>query len=689
MTINIKVSEGHYCKLGTTIYGEQINFAIYSSTATKVELCLFDLQGNEEIERITMRPSEQAIWHIGIEGISEGQIYSYFVDGEFNPEQGIWHDANQALLDPYAKQIHGEFSWDICENNQFNQFMCLLQPTPPKAKVCIIQKYAGERPVIPWHKTVIYECHVKGVTQHFPNIPSSIAGKFSALSCPEFIKHIKGLGVTSLELLPVQYFISEEFLVEKGLSNYWGYNTLGFFAPHPAYLVDNDVTEFQAMVEKLHAEGIEVIIDVVFNHTAEGSNLGPTLSFRGIDNSHYYRIHPKNKIEYINDTGCGNTINICSPTTLRLVMDSLRYWVEYMGVDGFRFDLAPILGREQRGFNPQHAFFQALNQDPILSGAKLIAEPWDIGPVGYQLANFTLPWREWNDQYRDVIRRFWRGDHYHLPVLARHFHGSGYLFESNKRPVTSGINFITAHDGFTLADLVSYSEKNNFANEENNCDGHNENSSSNWGSEGETDDPAINSLRLRMQKNMLLTLLLSQGVPMIAAGTEVAHSQQGNNNAYCQDNDMSWIQWQKDHAVPSLHPLYQFIKQVLQIRQELPFYDHSHFIHDGDPRFSVRWLNSEGVAMNESDWQRADNHCLGYWLTDILEMKSLLVLFNAGKETLLFSLPTTPFSKLWQQRVDTSALEQVSVVFPSACNISLKAHSSWILLSVKQEFCDE
>lgn len=682
MTNKIVATKGHGYVLGATTEGENINFALYSSTAKRIELCLYDAQGKDEIARFDLHQGEQSIWHIALNGINEQQVYSYYVYGDYLPEQGIWHDPTQALLDPYAKKIHGEFCWFEGKNNGEECHEFWLKPIPPRAKVSNIEKYAGQRPNIPWHKMFIYECHVKGVSQNFPDINNSLRGKFLALAEPAFIKHLKGLGVTAIELLPCQYFISEEFISNKELSNYWGYNTLNFFAPHPAYLVDDDVREFQKMVSAFHAEGIEVILDVVYNHTAEGSNLGPTLSFRGIDNN-YYRVHKEKPCEYINDTGCGNTVDITFPATLRLVMDSLRYWVEYMGVDGFRFDLATILGRKYAGYRNNLAFFQTINQDPVLSRVKMIAEPWDVGPDGYQLGAFSAPWREWNDQYRDAVRQFWRGDKYQLPIFAKHFHGSGYLFEGNNRPVSSGINFITAHDGFTLADLVSYQDKHNEANGENNQDGHSHNHSNNWGHEGETSDEAINTLRLTMQKNLLLSLALSQGVPMICAGSEVAHSQQGNNNAYCQDNEISWINWQQDQQVPAKHPLYQFIKNVMALRNEMSFFQQEHFIHDHDERFDLQWLNSQAQLMTTADWQQADNHHLSYLITDKKVKQSLLILFNASASDLLFSLPNS--QKLWQQRIDTSNNEQAKIIFPSDCGITIKAHSSCVLSSTEQE----
>ena len=689
MSSEITTNLGHGYALGATTESDGINFALYSSTASKVELCLYDKQGEKEVARLLMHKGEQAIWHLKVSGLSSEQVYSYFVYGDYIPEQGIWHDPTQPLLDPYARKIHGQFCWSqgisSCESENecdTNSDKYWLKPTPPKAAVSNIEKYAGTRPNVPWHKMFIYECHVKGVSQKFPNMDPSLKGKFLGLAEADFIEHLKGLGVTAIELLPCQYFLSEEFIVNKGLSNYWGYNTLNFFAPQPSYLVDNDIREFQRMVAAFHQAGIEVILDVVYNHTAEGNNLGPTLSFRGIDN-HYYRVHKEKPSEYINDTGCGNTLDITNPASLRLVMDSLRYWVEYMGVDGFRFDLATILGRKYAGYRTNLAFFQAINQDPILCRAKMIAEPWDIGPGGYQLGGFVAPWREWNDQYRDAVRQFWRGDKYQLPVFAKHFHGSGYLFEGNGRPVTSGINFITAHDGFTLADLVSYQHKHNEANGENNLDGHSDNLSHHWGVEGETDDETINALRLTMQKNFILSLALSQGVPMICGGSEVNHSQQGNNNAYCQDNDIGWINWQKDVGIPAQHPLYRFTKTVFALRAQMSFFEQEHFIHDHDKRFDVQWLNSQATPMTNDDWQQADNHHLSYLITDKTKKQSLLILFNASSHDLLFSLPTS--QKLWQQRIDTSSDEQAEIIYPSACGITVKAHSSCVLSSSEQE----
>jgi len=673
---NIEQSHGSGNSLGASYDGYGTNFAIYSSTAVHVVLNLFFTENHEERGCYPLIKGENNIWHCYLSNVEPGDLYHYFIDGPFEPKQGLWHKPRLPLIDPYARQFNGQFSWI---NKQGTSYKSLnLQPEIPKNEVVNIGLYEGKNPKIPWNETVIYECNVKGATQEFPDIADSLKGKFLGLAQPSFIKHLKKLGVTTVQLLPVHYFIDEEFLLDKGLSNYWGYNSLSFFVPHHDYLVNGQIQEFQDMVKAFHQADLEVIIDVVYNHTAEGNNLGPTLSWRGIDNKSYYRLHRENYAEYINDTGCGNTINASSKMTIKLIVDSLRYWVEYMGVDGFRFDLASILGRNYRGFRDNHAFFQVLNQDPLLSKVKLIAEPWDIGPGGYQLGAFPAPWREWNDQYRDVIRRFWRGEAHMLPRLAKHIHGSGYLFEHQSRPVTSGINFITAHDGFTLADLVSFQYKQNGSNQEDNLDGHNENFSYNWGCEGATDDKEINSLRVKLQKNMLLTLAFSLGVPMLSMGCEVGNSQQGNNNAYCQNNSQGWVNWPDE---PSEHPLTEFIGAIFNLRRQFDLFKHTEFIHDDDHRFNVNWLNEYGKEMSEDDWQYPTHLTLGYYLSDNIKKQSLLILLNASAMDIEFPVPTLAFNTKWYKRLDTRISPEPLPTNEVFHSIDLEAYSAIVLSS--------
>ena len=676
--------KGNSSPLGASQLVNSVNFAVYAPKATQVSLCLFDDSGFAETDRVLMHLHEGGVWSVCVEGLQEGCIYGYRVSGNYDFRSGQLHNEHKLLLDPYAKDLHGHFYWSerhFCHLpvGHFNDTDNAFDMT--KSKLTLIERYQGERPNVPWSETVIYECHVKGATKLNNKIPGALRGKFLGLAHEHFIRHLKSMGINAIELLPVHSFISEQFLTAKGLQNYWGYNTLNFFTPHKEYLVDGNINEFQQMVGLLHKAGIEVIIDVVFNHTAEAGLEGPTLSFKGLNNSGYYRLLA-DSCDYINDTGCGNTVNIDDPYTLKLILDSLRYWVEYYGVDGFRFDLASILGRGKKGFNKDHTFFQAIHQDPILSQCKLIAEPWDIGPGGYQLGAFPAPWREWNDKYRDTIRQFWQAKQHVLPELAKRIHGSNDLFEHNLRGPLNSINFITSHDGFTLKDWVSYENKNNLANGENNQDGHNDNHSFNCGIEGETQDVDVNALRLKQQKNALITLFMSCGVPMIAAGTELCHSQKGNNNAYCQDNEISWIDWHANGLdEPQQHPLYQFISRALKLRSEFSLYRQSHFIHDDDPRFSVTWLNEHGALMQDSDWHNPDGHCLGYLMEDIQDDKALLLLFNASSNNVMFKLPEQEAHHCWRIRLSSHSNERDDECVSPGQMLTLSSYSAWVLSS--------
>ena len=680
MSHSVRLEIGFTQPLGSSVVEEGVNFAVYAPQAKHILLCLFDSSGHSEVLTLPMNMNEGGVWTLLVSPLKKGALYGFRADGEYAPDKGVFFNKHKLLLDPYAQDFYGEFTWSerhygqmpVGTLSEVNNAIDM-----PKSRVGEVKPYSGKRPNHSWGKTVIYECHVKGATCRHPDIPKPLQGKFLGLSHPRFIEHLRTLGITCLELLPVQAFISEQFLTAKGLQNYWGYNTLNFFTPHKDYLVKDDVSEFQDMVATLHKADIEVILDVVYNHTAEAGTDGPLLSLRGLDNLGYYRTVAEKPSHYINDTGCGNTLNIDSPRTLQLVLDSLRYWVEIMGVDGFRFDLATILGRNPNGFNQAHSFLQAINQDPVLNKVKLIAEPWDIGPGGYQLGAFPAPWREWNDQYRDTVRRFWKQEPGLIGELAKRLHGSFDLFEHNLRGPLNSINFITSHDGFTLADLVSYEQKHNEANGEQNRDGHSANYSFNCGVEGFTNDAKVSSLRLQQQKNMLLTLLLSKGVPMLASGSEMAHSQGGNNNAYCQNNRTSWLAW-KDSQLS--HPLTRFIDDVLRLRKQFSVFKHRFFVHDDDTRYDVAWFTEEGNAMQQDDWHEAERQFLMYSLTDKHTHQALLIILNAGSEAVSCQLPHLEKAK-WQLAV--------SSIHPISANEDMKqqiaAMSSWVFTANSED----
>lgn len=663
--------KGNSSPLGASLEEHSVNFALYAPQASHVSLCLFDDSGYAETERLAMYLHEGGVWSVSVEGLHDGCIYGFRVSGNYDLSSGQLHNEHKLLLDPYAKDLHGHFYWSerhFCHLpvGHFNDADNAFDMT--KSKLTLLQKYQGERPNVPWCETVIYECHVKGATKLNNKIPKALRGKFLGLAHEHFIRHLKSMGINAIELLPVHSFISEQFLTAKGLQNYWGYNTLNFFTPHKEYLVDGNIDEFQQMVGLLHKAGIEVIIDVVFNHTAEAGLEGPTLSFKGLNNSGYYRLLD-DSCDYINDTGCGNTVNIDDPYTLKLILDSLRYWVEYYGVDGFRFDLASILGRGSKGFNKGHAFFQAIHQDPILSQCKLIAEPWDIGPGGYQLGAFPAPWREWNDKYRDTVRQFWQAKQHVLPELAKRIHGSNDLFEHNLRGPLNSINFITSHDGFTLNDWVSYENKNNLANGENNQDGHNDNHSFNCGIEGETQDVDVNALRIKQQKNALITLFMSCGVPMIAAGTELCHSQKGNNNAYCQDNEISWLNWEEHNS----QDLRNFIARLVEIRRCFAIFKHPFYVHQEDSDFSVHWFDELSQPMDTVKWHDPTSQFLMCRLDDNNNKTSLLLLLNAGEAAVNVSLPKT--AQKWQLQITSEPSDKFNQIDQV---LDISAQSSWV-----------
>lgn len=677
--------------LGATVNETGVNFSLFSAHAEKVELCVFDESGQQELHRFNLPFCENHVWHGYLKGAKAGLVYGYRVYGPYQPEIGHRFNHHKLLLDPYTRALKGKFEWserhlgyqadspnkDLSFDNRDNADVMLKSVVidPKKPKI--------QRVPISWKNTVIYEGHVKGLTQLNSKIPAELQGSFLGISHPSMIAHYRAIGITTIELLPVQQFISEKFLQNKNLSNYWGYNSLSFFVPHADYLNTEQVFEFQRMIDELHQAGFEVLIDVVYNHTAESDCLGPTLSFRGIDNKSYYRLNPEEPRFYINDTGCGNTVNLSHPRVLQMVMDSLRYWVEVMGVDGFRFDLATILGREDHGFDKHSGFLDAILQDPLLSTVKLIAEPWDIGPGGYQLGEFPAPWTEWNDKYRDCIRRFWRGDNGLMPEFARRIHGSSDVFESSGRQPYASLNFLTSHDGFTLHDLVSYEQRHNEHNGENNRDGHSENLSKNHGEEGATQQPDILALRLRQIKNMLSTIMLSQGVPMVLAGDELGRTQQGNNNAYCQDNDINWLNW--DENALYAEELKSFLASLTQLRARFSQLSYHRFIHDDDPKSEVKitWLHGSGIPMKEEHWHSECTKTLGYLVQGKEEnAPSVLCIFHNGDESSEFVLSEIDNIEQWDVTVDTSTSVKESIKSVKAhSSISLQPYSTLVLIN--------
>ncbi|MDQ1899344.1 glycogen debranching protein GlgX [Paracoccus sp. WLY502] len=644
--------------LGAEFLGEGTNFALFSDHATKVELCLFDDSGEHELHRVELPDMEGGVWFGYLPGIGPGQVYGYRVHGPYDPEQGHRFNPNKLLLDPYARELRGQIKWDdALHGYQVGEDDLTFDTRDsaafmPKAVVVDAKfDWDTDRAIrTPWQSTMIYESHVKGLTQLHPGVPEADRGTFRGLGSDAVIEHLHRIGATAIELLPIHAFANDRFLVERGLSNYWGYSTLSFFAPHAPYLKSGQIREVKEAIRKLHKAGIEVILDVVYNHTAEGNELGQTMSFRGIDNASYYLLSPDNPRHGFDTTGTGNTLNVAHPMVLRMVMDSLRYWVEAMHVDGFRFDLASTLGREAQGFERDGSFFNAIRQDPILSSAKLIAEPWDIGEGGYQVGGYRWPFREWNDKFRDDTRAFWRRDPGLLPAMAERLSGSPVQFNHSHRPATSSVNFVAAHDGFTLWDTVSFNDKHNDANGEENRDGHDHNLSDNLGAEGATDDPGVIAARVRRVRAMLATVMLSQGVPMILAGDDLGNTQDGNNNAYCQDNAISWLEWDK-----AREDILTAVQALAAFRKDVPL-SQSRFgaspedAQDRQPAFL--WLHPRGGTMEEGDWQDAELRCLGLHQATP-GGPNLLIVINAGEDA-EFALPEGE----WTLRIDTSA-EQV------------------------------
>jgi isoamylase len=665
--------EGQPFPLGATWDGLGVNFALFSAHATKVELCLFDQEGHET-ERISLPEYTDEIWHGYLPDARPGQLYGYRVHGPYEPEAGHRFNPNKLLLDPYAKQIIGELTWDDAlfgytighpdEDLSFDERDSA--PYMPKSRVIDPAFTWGTHywSGVPWEHTILYETHVRGYTMLHPHVPEALRGTFAGLAHQHVVDYIRSLGVTSVELLPMHAFVDDKHLLSVGLRNYWGYNTIGFFAPHPRYMSSATVAEFKEMVAHLHDAGLEVILDVVYNHTAEGNHLGPTLSLRGIDNATYYRLADDRRY-YINDTGTGNTLDLSHSRVLQMVMDSLRYWATEMRVDGFRFDLATILGRESHGFDPNGGFLHACRQDPVLGSVKLIAEPWDIGPGGYQAGKFSPGWAEWNDRFRDATRAFWRGDEGWLPDFARRLTASADLFDQRGRRPYASINFVTAHDGFTLNDLVSYNTKHNEANRENNRDGTDNNLSWNHGEEGFTDNAQILALRQRQMRNMLATLLFSQGTPMLLAGDEFARTQGGNNNAYCQDNNVTWLDWM---AAGEHRALTDFVRRLTRLRRDYPLLRRSRFLRGlVDEESGVRdvtWLTHDGREFTEEQWHDVHERSLVMLLDGRAKPTglkrpgadtTLLLLINGQFENVDFVLPHVPGKMEWRLLISTAS----------------------------------
>jgi isoamylase len=671
----VEIWPGSPYPLGATYDGSGTNFALFSEVAERVELCLFDADGTET--RVALPEVDGFVWHAFLPGVEPGQHYGYRVHGPYDPEKGLRCNPNKLLLDPYAKAIDGTIEWDeslygyhFGDPDSRNDDDSAAQ-LPKCVVINPFFDWGVDRPPRrPYAETVVYETHVKGMTETHPDLPDALRGTYAGMAHPVIIEHLSQLGITAVELMPVHHFVNDSFLIEKGLANYWGYNTIGFFAPDHKYSsstsAGGQVQEFKAMVRALHEAGIEVILDVVYNHTAEGNHLGPTLSFRGIDNQAYYRLVEDDPQYYMDYTGTGNSLNVRHPNSLQLIMDSLRYWVTEMHVDGFRFDLAATLAREFYDVDRLATFFDLVQQDPVVSQVKLIAEPWDVGPGGYQVGNFPPQWTEWNGKYRDTVRDFWRGEPGTVGEFAARITGSADLYRtSGRRPVAS-INFVTAHDGFTLRDLVSYNEKHNEGNLDDNNDGESHNRSWNCGVEGETDDPDVIELRAKQQRNFIATLFLSQGVPMLCHGDELGRTQRGNNNGYCQDNELTWIDWQHVES-----DLVAFTRRVSDLRRDHPVFRRRRFFDGrptrrGDQLPDISWFTPDGKEMTEEDWDAGFGRSIGVYLNGegipdrdargqrVLD-DSFMLCFSAHDEAIDFTVPNEDYGPAWEVVIDTVA----------------------------------
>ncbi len=651
--------EGSPFPLGATWDGRGTNFALFSANAERVELCLFDRLGRRETERVPMLERTDDVWHVYLRDIVPGQAYGYRVYGPYAPERGHRFNHNKLLLDPYAKRLTGHFAWS---NSHFAYRTRSARAdlsfdgrdnarSVPKAVVVDDAFTWGNdvSPRVPWHETIVYEAHVKGLTAGRADVSPAWRGTFRGLAEPQMIAHLRRLGVTAIELLPIHACVDERPLVERGLRNYWGYSSIGFFAPDPRFgPSDSVLKEFKLTVSQLHQAGIEVILDVVYNHTGEGNHLGPTYCFRGIDNASYYWLRPDAPRFYEDFTGTGNSLKLTHPRVLQMVTDSLRYWVEHCHVDGFRFDLATTLGRGSHGFDPHGGFFAAVAQDPILARVKLIAEPWDLGMGGYQVGAFPQGWSEWNDLFRRTVRSFWRGDSNQIRELAARMTGSSDRFRHHGRAPRASLNHVTVHDGFTLADLVSYSHKHNEANGEQNRDGSDDNQSNNWGVEGATDDPTVLDIRDRLRRGLLATLMLAQGVPLLLAGEEVGNSQGGNNNAYCQDNEVGWVDWTRTDVEGD--DLTGLVSQLTALRRAFPQLQGRRWLVGrlADGQYDVKWLTPKGAEMTEGDWGFAEAHFLSWVLAPIERSGApLFIILNAAAQPIEYMLPEWPGCSAW------------------------------------------
>ena len=696
--------------LGASYDGAGVNFALYSQVAQKVELCLFDEHDVET--RIEMTERNSYVWHNYIPGLHPGQRYGYRVYGPYDPVHGLRCNPNKLLLDPYAKAIEGNIDGDESlfsywfKSPDDNSAMNDLDSAAHTMKSAVINPYFDwgndQHPYISYHDSVIYEAHVRGMTNLNMDVPPDIRGTYAGLAYPSVIEYLKKLGITAIELMPIHQFVNDSFLQEKGLSNYWGYNTIGFFAPHNAYSSSGErgeqVNEFKSMVKAYHRAGMEVILDVVYNHTAEGNHMGPTLSFKGIDNASYYRLVEGDQQHYFDTTGTGNSLLMRSPHALQLITDSLRYWVTEMHVDGFRFDLAATLARQFQEVDKLSAFFDIVEQDPIISRVKLIAEPWDLGSGGYQVGGFPSSWSEWNGRYRDTVRDFWRSQPSTLPEFASRLMGSSDLYQVNGRRPVASVNFITAHDGFTMNDLVSYNEKHNEANGEGNRDGESNNRSWNCGVEGPTNIPDVNDLRQRQMRNMFATLLFSQGIPMICGGDEVARTQQGNNNAYCQDNEISWTNW---HLDKGRKELLAFVSKLIHLRLDHPVLHRRRFFtgresgDDSNTIPQVEWFDHTGSIMDMDDWQNTHAFSMMIYLngSDIPEVdwygnrmvdNDFILIFNAHYEPIMFTLPDERYGRKWQLVVDTHNPNEPALSYEAGFMITAQSRSFLMLMSAKK-----
>jgi isoamylase len=686
---------------GATWDGEGVNFSFYSEHATRVELCIFDPSGRHEVQRIEQRERTDLVWHCYLPEARPGLLYGYRVHGPYEPEKGHRFNPNKLLIEPYAKLIEGRLRWtDAHFGYRVGHPRADLSfdrrdsaSGMPKCRVIDPAFTWGDDrpPRTPWHDTVIYELHVRGMTMRHPQVPAELRGTYAGIGSAPVIEYLLRLGVTAVELMPVHLFVDDRHLLDRGLRNYWGYNTIGFFAPEMRYSAGGSINEFKTMVKTLHSAGIEVILDVVYNHTAEGNQLGPTLCFRGVDNATYYRLVPDNPRYYMDFTGTGNTLNLQHPRVLQLIMDSLRYWVTEMHVDGFRFDLASTLARELYDVDRLGSFFDTITQDPVLSQVKLIAEPWDVGAGGYQVGNFPPGWNEWNDKYRDTMRAYWKGDGGLIGEFARRFSGSADLYEASGRKPHASINFITAHDGFTLEDLVSHNGKHNEANAEDNRDGSDNNRSWNCGVEGPTDDPQIRGLREQQKRNLLATLLLSQGVPMLLAGDELGHTQRGNNNAYCQDNEISWLDW---NLTEEQQEFFAFAQRMIAVRRQHPVFARRRFLRGrpvpGELTKDVAWLTPAGTEMTEEEWDQEFARCLGVYLSgaalDRIDRRgraladdNFLLLFNAHYESIDFVLPRFRPDHHWVPLLDTALEGPAGEAFTADARYRLRGRSLALL----------